>query len=430
MAGLTQVRAPTHVDEAPISVDEARIFVDEGPVPVDEGPTPADAAHQLSRRDVLKAFGIGGAAVVVVGTGALSYRVLDSGALDPASGSAYEPWEHWHDPGPLGAVGAAVLAASPHNTQPWLFHITADAIDVHVDPSRNLGSIDPVRREQYVGLGCAVENLTLACLARGLGPTVALLPDGPGASRVARLTLTPGPSRTDRLYEAIGRRHSNRAAYEQGSLSPARLAGLVDGTDLPGVTVHWVSEAGPKTALGQLLVDAAAALTADPQQSQDTFAWWRGSKDAVQAHRDGATLDAQGLSPLMLSLAKLMPASSRSAGDAFWVEQTKTVHTATAAAYGVLVGADPDDRATQLRAGRLLERIHLTATDQGLALQPMNQITERMDRERALGAPATFGPRFAALLPGAARPLVMFRIGRPTQDGRPSPRQAAATVLR
>ena len=45
----------------------------------------------------------------------------------------------------------------------------------------------------------------------------------------------------------------------------------------------------------------------------------------------------------MLAVAKILPASSRTAGDRFWLDQTRTVHTATAAAYGVITVANPDD---------------------------------------------------------------------------------------
>ena len=89
-------------------------------------------------------------------------------------------------------------------------------------------------------------------------------------------------------------------------------------------------------ALSGLLIDAAVALTADEQQSTDGFIWFRSSNDEVQRHREGLVLDGQGLSPLVLGLAKLLPVSSRTDGDSFWVTPTRTVHTATAAAYGVI----------------------------------------------------------------------------------------------
>lgn len=100
--------------------------------------------------------------------------------------------------------------------------------------------------------------------------------------------------------------------------------------------------------MGRLMVDAATAITRDERQSTDSFTWFQSSHDAIERYRDGLTLDAQGLSPVMLTIAKLLPASSRTAGDAFWVTQTRDVHTKTAAAYGVITVTDPYDATTQL----------------------------------------------------------------------------------
>lgn len=60
----------------------------------------------------------------------------------------------------------------------------------------------------------------------------------------------------------------------------------------------------------------------------------------------------------------------------------------------------------------------------------MNQITERIDRERAPGEQATFAPRFAQLLPAGGQPLVAFRVGHPSRDSRRSPRRRVSDVTR
>lgn len=85
------------------------------------------------------------------------------------------------------------------------------------------------------------------------------------------------------------------------------LAALVDTTDLVGVSLPWVREPGTMSSMGQLLVDAATALTQDEQQSKDSFASFTADNDAVLRRRDGMTLDAQGLSLVVLSLGNLLP---------------------------------------------------------------------------------------------------------------------------
>jgi hypothetical protein len=64
----------------------------------------------------------------------------------------------------------------------------------------------------------------------------------------------------------------------------------------------------------------------------------------------------QDLPGPVASAAMLLPASGRTAGDQFWLDQTRTVHTRTAAACGVITADDPADARTRLLGGRLLQQ--------------------------------------------------------------------------
>lgn len=396
-------------------------------------PADEDKELDLSRRRVLRGAGTGVLTIAVAGTGAVSYRAYDNRLLGPTGGKAFDAWRHWrNEPGPRGMVAAAVLAASPHNTQPWIFRVGDTGIDLFADPTRRMPAPDSYGREMRVGLGCALENLVLAARARGHEPRVALLPDASDTRLVARVELTAGPVRTSALYDAIGERRTNRGPYAKKPLPDGFLDELAALADASGpVRPVWLTTAAARKEMGALLVGAAQAVTADEEQSRDGFRWFRGDADAIERHRDGLTLDGQGLSALTTAVAKLLPAESRASGDRFWVDQTRTVHTHTAAAYGVLLVPDPRDPAQQLAGGRLLQRIHLAVTARGLALQHMNQITERVDRDRSLGRKPEFGPRLAALAADPDREtLVAFRLGRPVRPGRMTPRRPASEVIR
>ena len=72
----------------------------------------------------------------------------------------------------------------------------------------------------------------------------------------------------------------------------------------------------------------------------------------------------------------------------------------------------------------------LWATTQGLAMQPLNQVVERAEREQTAGFEPESTRAIAAMLPDAGWQMVMpFRIGYPTQEAFLSPRRPAEEVV-
>jgi hypothetical protein len=376
----------------------------------------------MSRRQVLKWLGIGTGAFVVGGTAA---RAGYQGLFSPRTGPAYAAW---HEPrsGAEGLVAAAVLAASAHNMQNWHFHLGDGALELSDDTTRSLGVVDAHRREAHLGVGCAVANAEVAAPALGFQPSLVVLPT-PGV--LARLTLAPREAvAPDEQCTAIPDRHSDRGPYPAeepsgGLLDEVRAVALSGSSH---VDLVWVTAPAARARLGTLLVDASQALVDDERMSVDNAELVRYDHGQVERSMDGLTMDAQGMSPLMTVLAQLAPAVPRRQADASWVKSTRDVHTATARAYGLVVG-DRDDVATRVHAGRVVQRLHLSLVARGWAMQHMNQAVEMAERDVLTGAADRFDGPLAELAGG--RVVTVVRVGRPSGRAVASPRRPVSQVI-
>ena len=369
--------------------------------------------------------------LALAGAGGLTWRAVDGGVFATGTGPAYAAWDALSPAGQdsLGLVRAAVLAANAHNTQPWHFRVATDQIELFADASRSIGTMDPLGREMQISLGCAIENLALAGPPNGKTPTVRLLPEPSDPVHIARVDLVLTQKSASALFEAIPNRHTNRAAYDLGRpVSQGQLDALGNLVDAPEVELVWFTKAGDKRTFGDLTTRATKVIIADPQQAADDFAWYRTDWDEIQAKKDGITIDPSGQSTLIRSLAKVLPVSQKQNNDG-WLRGTLETQIPTAAAFGALVVRDRLDPIARLRVGRIWQRIQLSATVQGLGMQPLCQVPERIDRERSAGLAPDFTDAMAVMLPPRSHAIMTFRIGYPTSEALRSPRHPATEVV-
>jgi nitroreductase len=387
----------------------------------------------VSRRAVI-AGGIGAIAV-----GGAGYRIWDRGVFADVGGAAYAPWASWQGSvvdGVARPLHAAILAANPHDTQPWLFEIVNDTIVVYADRIRNLGSFDPFRREMHLGLGAAIENLVRAATVYGYTPYVRTgpgkltntPPDTPIA--VAHILMDPGQPARDELFDAIPLRHTNRGRYLERAIPKDTLRGLAAAVTDADVRLVLVTDAAARNDLGALIVSATERIIADPQMSADSAHWIRTGKREIDEHRDGVTVDAAGLSPTTVMFAKLLPDQSPASQDQYWLANTSDVQV-HAPVLGMILVKDRLDRVQSLNAGRAWQRFHLAATVAGLAAQPLNQPVECIDRNLQLGRADSWQNDLIrrAAAPGW-QPTFVFRLGVAEKPAPPSPRRPLPQVMK
>lgn len=173
-------------------------------------------------------------------------------------------------------VSQASRAPSVHNTQPWRFRWTGDAIEVYADTGRNLPLGDPDGRELVISCGAAIFNLRLALRHLRRTASVMVLPDQQNPRLLARVAVRAGPPATtneERLREAILRRHTHRSEFDWSPIRAAHMVGLQQAADANGASLLLVSEPGRMRAVLQLSHAAERAAAMDERLVAETTQW-------------------------------------------------------------------------------------------------------------------------------------------------------------
>jgi hypothetical protein len=379
----------------------------------------------MKRRGFLTIASVGCGAVALVGLG----RAGQVGLL--SSDESKEAWrEVGSERGLRAIVAAGVLAANPHDSQPWRFRLGESRIDLHLDPARALGPVDPFLRQMHLGIGCALENLVVGAAMAGLAASIDLFPDSNDATLAARLSLSRTAAPASPHAGAIARRHTNRGPYDPTRPVTAQVGAALGAQVREASTSLELFDATSARgrAFAGAIVESTEALIEDDVFMRATDAWFRWTPREVVEHRDGPALDCAGLSPLKRVAAQLGPRPSEASFRSSWLDSTREVHLATAPTFGVIAVRDPSRAAQLVEAGRLYQRIHLEATLRGIAMQPLDQRLELVDRARQRGLAAP-GATSVDLAPRGFVPIMMFRAGTPLRAAPPSARRSLDEVL-
>jgi len=183
-------------------------------------------------------------------------------------------------------IATAARAPSVHNTQPWRFKATQDAIELYADQRRKL-HVDPVGREMLISCGAALFGLRLAVRSLGYRPVIELFPDRAQLRLLARVTLgtaAPMTSAERELLEALPHRHTHRGPFEPGPLPDGLIARLQHDALAEGATLAVIRPGLAFQRLADIVDTAARRLDLEPIERAEVSRW---SRAAGSPSRDG-----------------------------------------------------------------------------------------------------------------------------------------------
>jgi hypothetical protein len=347
------------------------------------------SGNLLSRRNFIRVAGGG----VILGIGGLALARCDR--------MPEEAIAAWRGPDGRGGdlrrrlIAFAMLAPNPHNRQPWLVDLkTPGRITLYCDRVRLLPATDPYSRQILIGHGTFLELLAQAAAAMGYRADITYFPKGEFGPKtiddrpVAEIALVKDAgAKPDPLFAQVLKRRTNREVFDrERPLSPATVAALRTTALDPAVRLSTATDDAMLPALRKLAIDGFIKELRTPHTYEESIQLMRIGASEIAKHRDGISIHGPMMWWLkqfgMLDKSALRDPNSKSFEVGLDMARDQG---GSAMGFFWLTTAD-NSRTTQLKAGRAYVRLHLKATELGLAQQPMSQILQEYPEMAALQA--------------------------------------------
>lgn len=294
----------------------------------------------------------------------------------------------------------AQLAPSSHNSQPWQFAVEDSQIHIYPDLDQWLKVADPERRELYISLGCALENLLVAAEHFHLGYQASFFSDRDGKEHFASIAFSEDTPTHDvrdpGLFNAILQRRTSREPFQSRLIPKEELLQIKTAWLEKELHLHFIANIEQKRQLAKMVQTADETLCRNPAYRHEL----------AEALGQGAFGMRWPWSQLARFVMRLSNPGTQLG--------KKNARALMSAPILIILSAENDDAISQIKIGQLYERIALTAAKLGLSTQPLSQLLEVAGTRQQL----------ASMLPEAKLvPQHFFRLGYASQQKAPTPRR-------
>ncbi len=311
----------------------------------------------------------------------------------------------------------AILAPSSHNSQPWLFRIVDEEVDLYADRTRALPVVDPDDRELIISCGAALLNLRMALRHFGYEGTVHSLPDSSKPDLLARIKFGNEKKATQEensLFEAISKRRTNRMPFGTQPVQDTLLQALEEAATKEGSWLQIVIGDEKRNSLADLISRGDRVQMSDGHFRRELAAWIHPNRTASH---DGTPAYAFDDIPIGSLAGYFGPLVVRTF-DIGKGQAATDRQLATGSPVLAVLGTKLNSQADWLAVGQALERVLLRARADNVWASFLNQPIEVPELRTKL----------LDLLGRKDSPQLILRMGY-GEDVRPTPRRTPGEVL-
>jgi hypothetical protein len=323
----------------------------------------------------------------------------------PANGAAPEKLNFF--------LSYAVLAPSSHNSQPWLFHVRDNMLELYADRRRACPVVDPLDRELIMSCGCALFHLRCALRHFGYLGTVEIFPDR-DPDLVARVSLgTQDETDVEEsiLFYAIPKRRTNRQPFSDDPVPGSLLVSLQKAAEAEGARLRFLDDQDTRYAIADLVAHGDRIQWANRAFRLELSRWVHSNRSTS---RDGVPGYAAGIDDL-LSYTGPLVVRTFDMGEG---QAARDHEVATGSPVLAVLGTDGDQPRDWVASGQALARVLLRARVEEVWASFLNQPIEVPELRTKLKAVAC----------NAGFPQAVLRFGF-GENVKPTPRRDVEEVL-
>ena len=279
-------------------------------------------------------------------------------------------------------VSAAILAPSKNNSQPWKWYFSNSCLFLFAENEDPAPFFDFKGVSTFIANGAAIENLELEANKRNIGVKVHLLPLTDYKKLVAVIQFTdipevlPKPRDKDGLANYIPYRFTNRNPGNKEEINKNKLDKLRKSvSSVKGAELIIKDNPEDIQKIASILgVCDRIKLLYEPSHFE-FFSKLRWSNDECARSGDGVHIDSMGLSPAEIIMLKMIKKqdvirflSNLKGGQALEFSARHSISSSSAIGLITVPNFTP---LNHVLAGKATQRMWLTATKSGIALQPL-----------------------------------------------------------